>query len=141
MSLSSAHEAAKTHFYTLTNGSGKLLFPEPGQVMYAPNLNQAILDDPQGAVNKIGFAIAGTEGETLTTYKAEMQCILTYPETKTDDQYIESLAHVDSFLKAVNNVAVTGVGMLTRIKGPTPVLDMSILGIRIDFNVTSITID
>ena len=140
MSLSSAHAAAKNHLYSLERLPGQKFFPEPGQVMYAPQLQQALIEDPQAAINKIGFFMLGKEGETSCTYIAEMQCLLTYPESQTDDQYISDLEHSDDFLAAVNNTIIPGVGMLTRASGPSPMPEQGFLGIRIDFKVTSITI-
>lgn len=141
MSLSNAHAATKALFYSLTDADGLLLFPEPGQVMFAPQLNQAVVDDPQGAVNKIGFAFQGTDSETASSYLAELQCLLTYPETKSDDEFLGSLRHADEFLKALNLRSIDGVGTLSRFAGPTPVFDLGILGVQLFFSVTAITID
>lgn len=141
MSLSAAHEAFKTHFMTIERTEGEKFFPASGQVMYTPSLQNHLIKNPQETVNKIGFSLQGKDPETVDNYTGEMQCLLTYPEARTDDGYLSSLEHADDFLAAVNNTTIDGKYFITLKSGPTPMPEKGFLEVRIDFRVTSITID
>lgn len=140
MSLSATHQAFKTYFKTIERTAGKKFFPMPGQVMYAPSLEHELIKDPQGAVNKVGFFLQGGEPETVGSYTAEMQCLLTYPEARTDDSYLSSLDHAGDFLAVVNNTTIDGTYFMTLKSGPIPMPEQGFLGVRIDFTITSISI-
>ncbi len=137
--LSDAHTAFRAYLLTLERTTGKKFFPQAGQIMYAPSLEQELIKNPQGAINKIGFFIQGNGGYEFAVYKMALQCLLTYPECANDADYITALAHADDFVAIVNNLDISGVGLLTRSNGPSPIPNMGVLGIRIDFSITTIS--
>jgi hypothetical protein len=107
--------------------------------MYAPALEQELIKNPQGAVNKIGFFIQGDGPFEHFVYRLSLQVLLTYPEARTDDDYIKALQHADDFVAAINDATVSGLGLLTRADGPSPIPSMGVLGIRIDFSITTLS--
>ncbi len=138
--LSDSHLAFKAYIKALERTTGKKFFPQPGQIMYAPALEQLLIKNPQGAVNKIGFFIQLPGPYEFAVYKQELQCLLTYPESANDADYITALAHADDFVAKINEADVSGVGSLTRLKGPIPIPGAGLLSVRIDFSITTISI-
>lgn len=138
--LSDAHIAFKNHVIALERTAGKKFFPQAGQIMYAPSLEQELIKNPQGATNKIGFFIQGDSGYEFAVYTMELQCLLTYPETTNDADYITALAHADDFVAAINEASVSGLGSLTRKDGPHPVPGAGRLSVRVDFTITTISL-
>ena len=55
--------------------------------------------------------------------------------------YLLSLEHADDFLAAVNNTTIDGKYFMTLKSGPIPMPEKGFLEVRIDFRITSITID
>ena len=137
--LSNAHTSFRSFLMTLERSAGKRFFPQAGQIMYAPSLEQELIKNPQGAVNKIGFFIQGDGPYEFGTYKLALQCLLTYPECVNDTEYITSLSHSDDLLSAINDKDIPGVGILTRSDGPIPIPNIGFLGVRIDFSITTIS--
>lgn len=136
--LASAHQTVRTFLLSLERTSGKKFFPQAGQVMYAPTLEQALRKSPQHAVNKCGFFLQGDGAFEHCVYRLALQVLLTYPEARTDDDYIRALQHADDFVARLNDHTIPGLGQLTRSDGPTPIPDMGVLGIRIDFSIATI---
>ena len=136
--LSDPHIAFKAYITTLERTTGKKFFPQSGQIMYAPALEQELIKNPQGAINKIGFFIQAEGGYEFAVYTMSLQCLLTYPEAANDADYITALAHADDFVAKINEMDITGVGHLTRSSGPHPIPGAGVLSIRIDFSITTI---
>lgn len=136
--LASAHQTVRTFLLSLERTSGKKFFPQAGQVMYAPALEEALRKSPQQAVNKCGFFLQGDGPFEHYVYRLSMQILLTYPEARTDDDYIRALQHADDFVAQLNDHTVPGLGQLTRADGPNPIPNMGVLGIRIDFSIATI---
>lgn len=138
--LSDAHLTFKAYIKALDRTAGKKFFPQPGQIMFAPALEKMLIENPQGAVNKIGFFIQALGPYEFATYKLELQCLLTYPESANDADYITALSHSDDFLAKINETTVSGVGSLTRLNGPLPITGAGLLSVRIDFSITTISL-
>ncbi|NTW98340.1 MAG: hypothetical protein HGB35_00070 [Geobacteraceae bacterium] len=137
--ISDAHKALMSYVKQLERTPGKRFFPQPGQIMYAPTLEQELIKNPQGAVNKLGFFFQGDGAYEFAVDRMALQCLLTYPESRTDEDYIAALAHADDFFAAINDQAIPGVGLLTKADGPLPIPNMGVLGVRMDFSITSIS--
>jgi hypothetical protein len=137
--LAEIHTAFKAHLKVLKRNNGQLFFPQAGQVMYAPALERSLRENPQGAINKVGFFFQGDGPFQHFTYKLASQILLTFPAAATDDDYIRALAFADEFVSAINDQTIEGVGLMTRADGPTPLPNLGVLGVRADFTTTTLS--
>lgn len=137
--LADIHTAFKAYLKTLERDNGGFFFPQAGQIMFAPALEQMLRENPQGAINKVGFFFQGDGPEQFATYKLASQILLTFPASSTDEDYLRALAFTDEFVAAINEQTIEGVGLMTRSDGPSPLPNIGVLGVRIDFTITTIS--